>query len=89
MEWSQCGVQDGGALYYRVNDKLMALPMRDGVPGSSRVAFDGQSDAGTFDAAGYDVMAGDRLLIINSAPPAGSSFNFASSSIGRAGAPVR
>jgi Tol biopolymer transport system component len=66
--------RDGAALYYRVNDTLMTVPMRDGVPAAApRVAFDGPSNAGTFDAAGYDVMTGDRLLVINNAPPASSS----------------
>jgi hypothetical protein len=64
--------RDGGALFYRAKGQLMTVPMRGGVStGAPRVAFDGRADAGTFDAAGYDVMPGaNRLLIITGASPA-------------------
>ena len=67
--------KDGGALFYRANGKLMVTPIGGGAStGASRVVFDGLADAGTFDAAGYDVMPGDnRFLIITGAAPASAA----------------
>jgi hypothetical protein len=63
--------RDGGALYYRAQNRLMALPVLE--PGSlrlgpPRVVFDGMVEPGTFDTAGYDALPGtDRFLMIASA----------------------
>ena len=61
--------RDGGALYYRSEGRLLAVPMGAGAPaGAGRVVFDGQTEPGTFDAAGYDTVTGvDRFLMIISA----------------------
>ncbi len=65
--------RDGGALFYRADNGLMAVPVLDSVSlrtGPARVVFDGAVEAGTFDAAGYDAMAGtDRFVMITSASP--------------------
>jgi serine/threonine-protein kinase len=61
--------RDGGALYYRSDGRLLAVPMSAGAmpAGASRAVFDGHSEPGTFDAAGYDAMTGvDRFLMIDS-----------------------
>jgi dipeptidyl aminopeptidase/acylaminoacyl peptidase len=56
---------DSAALYFRSDGRIMAAPIGAGTP---RVVFDGASEPGTFDAAGYDVMPGrDRFLVITSA----------------------
>ena len=63
--------RDGGALYYRAQNRLTAVPVLD--PGSlrlgpPRVVFDSAAEPGTFDAAGYDAMPGtDRFVMIASA----------------------
>jgi Tol biopolymer transport system component len=69
--WSR----DGGALFYRANGRLMMVPMSGGVSTAApRVAFDGKAEAGTFDAAGYEVMPGaNRFLIITGASPASTA----------------
>jgi hypothetical protein len=61
--------RDGGALYYRVSGRLMKVPMSGGAPrGTPQLVFDGGTEPGTFDAAGYDVLPGaNRLLMITSA----------------------
>jgi serine/threonine-protein kinase len=65
--------RDGGALFYRANNQLMAVPVLDSVSlrtGPVRVVFDGAVEAGTFDAAGYDAMPGtNRFVMITSASP--------------------
>lgn len=62
--------RDGGALYYRSDGRLLAAVMNGGAPGSSRVVFDGPTEPGTFDAAGYDTMGGtDRFVMITGASP--------------------
>jgi len=61
--------RDGGALYYRSGGRLIAVSMSGGatLAGPGRVVFEGQSEPGTFDAAGYDTMTGiDRFLMITS-----------------------
>ena len=61
--------RDGTAVYFRSEGKLLVAPSSGGAP---RVAFEGSSEAGTFDAAGYDILDGNRFLLITSAP-AGSA----------------
>jgi serine/threonine-protein kinase len=55
---------DGGTLYYRSYGKLLASKMSGGSPVASRVASAIVAEPGTFDAAGYDTMSGDRFLMI-------------------------
>jgi Tol biopolymer transport system component len=63
--------RDGGALYYRSEGRLLAAPISVGTPQPSRVVVTAPGEAGTFDAAGYDVMSGnERFLMITSASPA-------------------
>lgn len=63
--------RDGGALYYRAQNRLTAVPVQGGAAlraGPPRVVFDGGIEPGTFDAAGYDAMPGtDRFVMITSA----------------------
>ena len=63
--------RDGGALYYRGQNRLTAVPVQSGAAlrtGPPRVVFDGGVEPGTFDAAGYDAMPGtDRFVMITSA----------------------
>jgi Tol biopolymer transport system component len=55
---------DGRAVYFRRDGRLLVAPLGGGDP---RVVFDGATEPGTFDAAGYDVMRGtDRFLMITS-----------------------
>ena len=65
----------GDALFYRANGRLMMAPMSGGVPTAApRVVFDGMAAAGTFDAAGYDVLPGaNRFLIITAASSASTA----------------
>ena len=55
---------DGGTLYYRSYGKLLASQMSGGTLLASRVASAVNAELGTFDAAGYDAMSGDRFLMI-------------------------
>ena len=55
---------DGGTLYYRSYGKLLASQMSGGSPLTSRVATAIAAEPGTFDAAGYDTMSGNRFLMI-------------------------
>jgi len=55
---------DGGTLYYRSYGKLMASQMSGGTALASRVATALATEPGTFDAAGYDTMSGNRFLMI-------------------------
>ena len=63
--------RDGGALYYRAQNRLTAVPVLDAGSlrlGPARVVFESAAEPGTFDAAGYDVMPGtDRFVMIVSA----------------------
>ena len=63
--------RDGGALFYRAGNQLMAVPVLDSVSlrtGPAHVVFDGAVESGSFDAAGYDAMTGtDRFVMISSA----------------------
>lgn len=63
--------RDGGALYYRVQNRLTAQAVLDAAAlrlGPPRVVFDGPAEPGTFDAAGYDTLPGtDRFVMIASA----------------------
>jgi Tol biopolymer transport system component len=63
---------DGGSLYYRSYGKLLAAQMSGGSPLASRVATTVAAEPGTFDAAGYDVMSGNRFLMITG-PPSGAT----------------
>ena len=67
--------EDGRALFYRANGRLMMGPITGGVStAAARVAYGGTTEAGTFDAAGYDVMPGsNRFLIITAASPASTA----------------
>ena len=69
----------------------MMVPMRGGVPTAApRVAFDGMSYAGSFDAAGYDVMPGDhRFLIITGPAQASAASQFRVMLNWAPGAPAR
>ena len=60
---------DGGTLYYRSYGKLLASQMSAGSPLGSRAASTIDAEPGTFDAAGYDVMSGNRFLMITGPPP--------------------
>ncbi len=60
---------DSGALYYRSYGKLLVTQMSGGTPLASRVATDVAAEPGTFDAAGYDTMRGNRFLMITNASP--------------------
>ena len=55
---------DGAAVYFRSEEKLLVTPLNGGV---TRVAFEGPFEPGTFDAAGYDAVDGDRFVMIISA----------------------
>ena len=61
--------RDGGALYYRSYGKLMMAPMNSGSAHAARVVNGVAAEPGTFDAAGYDTMSGERFLMITSALP--------------------
>jgi serine/threonine-protein kinase len=62
---------DGRAVYFRADARLYAAPLDGGAP---RLVFDGASEPGTFDGAGYDVMSGtDRFLMIASAAGSAAS----------------
>ena len=61
--------RDGGALYYRSYGKLMMAPMSSGTALAARVVNGVAAEPGTFDAAGYDTMSGERFLMITSALP--------------------
>jgi serine/threonine-protein kinase len=61
--------RDGSALFYRSYGKLMVTQMSGGTPLASRVVNSLAAEPGTFDAAGYDVMTGDRFLMITGASP--------------------
>ena len=56
--------RDGSAVYFRSDAKLLVAPVGGGAP---RVVFEGAAEPGSFDAAGYDVIDGNRLLMITSA----------------------
>jgi len=60
---------DGGTLYYRSYGKLLASQMSGGSPLGSRVATAIAAEPGTFDAAGYDAMSGNRFLMITGPSP--------------------
>jgi eukaryotic-like serine/threonine-protein kinase len=60
---------DGGTLYYRSYGKLLASQMGSGIPLASRVVSAIATEPGTFDAAGYDVMSGNRFLMIAGPSP--------------------
>ncbi len=63
--------RDGDALYYRSEGQLLVAPFAGGTSRPSRVVVAAAGEAGTFDAAGYDVMSGnERFLMITSASPA-------------------
>ena len=64
--------RDGSALFYRSYEKLMVAQMNGGTPLAARVINRVASQPGTFDAAGYDAMSGERFLMITGAP-SGSS----------------
>ena len=55
---------DGSSLYYRSYGKLLASQMSGGRPLANRIATTIAAESGTFDAAGYDVMSGNRFLMI-------------------------
>ena len=55
---------DSGAVYFRSDGKLLVVPVAGGAP---RVVFEGNAEPGSFDAAGYDVLGGNRFLMITSA----------------------
>ena len=59
--------RDGGALYYRSYGKLMMAQMSSGSALAARVVNGVAAEPGTFDAAGYDTMSGERFLMITSA----------------------
>ncbi|MGH9661683.1 MAG: protein kinase domain-containing protein [Bryobacteraceae bacterium] len=63
--------RDGRALYYRAQTRLMTVPVHDGASlrtGPAQLVFEGAVEAGTFDAAGYDTLAGtDQFVMITSA----------------------
>jgi serine/threonine-protein kinase len=61
--------RDGGALYYRSYGKLMMAPMSGATAIAARVASGIAAEQGTFDAAGYDTMSGDRFLMITGTSP--------------------
>jgi serine/threonine-protein kinase len=61
--------RDGSALFYRSYGKLIVTQMSGGAPLASRVVNSVAAEPGTFDAAGYDVMSGDRFLMITGASP--------------------
>jgi Tol biopolymer transport system component len=61
--------RDGSALFYRSYGKLIVTQMQGGTPLASRVLNSVAAEPGTFDAAGYDVMSGDRFLMITGASP--------------------
>lgn len=60
---------DGRMLYYRSYGRLLAAQMNGGSPLESRIATTIASEPGTFDAAGYDVMGGNRFLMVSGPPP--------------------
>jgi serine/threonine-protein kinase len=60
---------DGGTLYYRSYGKLLAAQMSGGSSVASRVASGVTAEPGTFDAAGYDTMSGNRFLMITGPSP--------------------
>jgi eukaryotic-like serine/threonine-protein kinase len=55
---------DGTAVYFRSEGRLLVAPLNGG---ATRVAFEGAFEPGTFDAAGYDVIGGNRFVMIISA----------------------
>jgi Tol biopolymer transport system component len=55
---------DSAAVYFRSDGKLLLAPISGTAP---RVVFDDTAEAGTFDAAGYDVLDGNRFLMMTSA----------------------
>jgi Tol biopolymer transport system component len=63
--------RDGGAIYYRAQDRLMTAPVLDRALlrlGPARALPNSGGEPGSLDAASYDTMAGvDRLLMIASA----------------------
>jgi Tol biopolymer transport system component len=65
---------DGRALFYRARNGLMAVPILDSASlrtGPAKLVFEGAVEAGTFDAAGYDVIgATERFVMVASASPA-------------------
>ena len=67
--------RESDAPFYRANGRLMVVTIKGGVStGPPRAAFDGMAEAGTFDAAGYDVMPGaNRFLMITAAAPASTA----------------
>ena len=65
--------RDGTALFYRSYGKLLVAQMSNGTALATRVANGFAAEPGTFDAAGYDTMSGDRFLMITSASPAAAA----------------
>jgi eukaryotic-like serine/threonine-protein kinase len=65
--------RDGRALFYRSYGKLMATQMNGGTPLGTRIINHIAAEAGTFDAAGYDAISGDRFLMITAALPGASA----------------
>jgi eukaryotic-like serine/threonine-protein kinase len=61
--------RDGSALYYRSYGKLIMAQMNSGSALAPRVVNGFAAEPGTFDAAGYDTMSGERFLMITSALP--------------------
>ncbi len=64
--------RSGSVLYYRSYGRLLMAALPGGVPQASRVVDQGPAEPGTFDAAGYDTMVGDRFLMITRATPGAS-----------------
>ena len=61
--------RDGSALYYRSYGSMFVADVKDGVVTSNRLVNTVAAEPGTFDAAGYDTMTGNRFLMITSAQP--------------------
>jgi Tol biopolymer transport system component len=55
---------DSAAVYFRSEGRLLSAPVNGG---ATRTMFEGAFEPGTFDAAGYDVLDGNRFLMITSA----------------------
>ena len=74
--WSR----DGGALFFRAGERLMAVPVLDPTTlrlGRVHQAFEGDVEPGNLDMANYDVMSGTgRFVMIASASPEARTSDF-------------
>jgi hypothetical protein len=57
---------DGSELFYREGDKMMAVALPRGTtrPAQPRLLFEGEFTRGTIDSPNYDIMPGQRFVMV-------------------------